>query len=168
MRKLYGVATRNAVRSNEHKHSFFGDGRTAWITVCSLDSKTSNEELERKNNTCMYFQEHGLSVLLARTGDAVCFACCAFASLVGCWETITHLETLGSALSLEDPVWTSHFPMWNSLHQQWSEEKQSELIYVTIHRAALHKKEAHKCSTHFSTQLRNETLLVNSLTNTNK
>lgn len=124
--------------------------------------------LKGKNNTCMYFQEHGLSVLLARTGDAVCFACCAFASLVGCWETVTHLETLGSALSLEDPIWTSHFPMLNSLHQQWSEEKQSELIYVTIHRAALHKKEAHKCSTHFSTQLRNETLLVNSLTNTNK
>lgn len=78
------------------------------------------------------------------------------------------LETLGSALSLEDHIWTSHFPVLNSLHQQWSEEKQSELIYVTVHTAALHKKEAHKCSTHFSTQLLNETLLVNSLTNTNK
>lgn len=166
MRKLYGVATLSTVRSNEHKHSFFGKVRTVWITVCSLDSETSNE-LERKNKTCTYFQEHGLSVL-SRSDDPVCFLAMHSDDQWVAEKPSHILETSGSVLSLENHIWTSHFRVLNSLHQPWSEEKQSELIYVPILRAAFHKKEAHKCSALFRTQLRSETFLVNCLTNTNK
>lgn len=150
MRNLYGMTTLNTVRLNKHKHSFFRNDRTVWI--CSLDSETSNE-LERRNNTCKCVQEHGLSVLLARTDDAVWFACLAFGSLVGCCETIIHpvnfrictfsrrsylditfpcVEHCASAVVTREAKWTD---ICDHPHSSISQERGTQMQY-TLYTAA--------------------------------
>lgn len=75
-----------------------------------------------------------LSVHLTKIYGALWFACHAFGSLVGSWETVTYPGNFDPCF-----IWKitcryhSQFPMLNSMNQLLSEEKQSELVYVTIH-----------------------------------